>query len=158
MKVDVGIRPLRDADIAVAARLYGRCFEDAWPESSIKSLLKTPGCWGLLAVEDGAETASGFLIARVIAREGEILAVGTDPQRQRRGIAARLLASAIVLAGEHADAFFLEVGDDNPAGKALYSGLGFEQIGRRKDYYRRATGEKVDALILRLELPKNQTP
>jgi len=31
---------------------------------------------------------------------------------------------------------------------ALYAGLGFDEVGRRPDYYRRPGG-RVDALILR---------
>ena len=47
---------------------------------------------------------------------------------------------------------FLEVSTDNTAATKLYSGLGFEAVGRRKDYYRRPNGQPVDAIILSLAL------
>jgi ribosomal-protein-alanine N-acetyltransferase len=43
---------------------------------------------------------------------------------------------------------FLEVAEDNAPARGLYSGLGFEIVGRRPRYYRRSGGEMVDALIM----------
>lgn len=94
----------------------------------------------------------GFVLARVVAREGEILTIGVDPAHQRRGVGRHLMLAAIALARPHADAFFLEVGTDNPAALTLYSALGFHQVGLRKDYYRRPNNTRVDAQILRLDM------
>ena len=46
---------------------------------------------------------------------------------------------------------FLEVAEDNAAARALYAKLGFQEIGRRRAYYKRPGGA-VDALTLGLEL------
>lgn len=143
------IRALGEQDLADASAIYGRCFGDDWPESSLRGLLRTPGTWGLMAV-DGSPV--GFVLARVVAREGEILTIGVDPAHQRRGVGRHLMLAAIALARPHADAFFLEVGTDNPAALTLYSALGFHQVGLRKDYYRRPNNTRVDAQILRLDM------
>ena len=46
-----------------------------------------------------------------------------------------------------AQSLWLEVAQDNAAALALYAAVGFEVIGRRPAYYRRAKGA-VDALTL----------
>jgi [ribosomal protein S18]-alanine N-acetyltransferase len=63
-----------------------------------------------------------------------------------------LLASVVVEAQRRgAQTLFLEAAEDNAAARALYAAQGFVQIGRRTNYYRRASG-LVDALVLRLLL------
>jgi ribosomal-protein-alanine N-acetyltransferase len=47
----------------------------------------------------------------------------------------------------------LEVAEDNLAGQALYQGLGFREVRRRRDYYRRADGRAVAALVLARSFP-----
>ena len=47
---------------------------------------------------------------------------------------------------------FLEVGVDNPSALHLYGILGFVEVGRRKNYYRRANRELVDALVMKVVL------
>ena len=48
---------------------------------------------------------------------------------------------------------FLEVAISNTAARALYTGLGFTEAGRRKGYYARFGTAPEDALILRSNLP-----
>ena len=43
----------------------------------------------------------------------------------------------------------LEVAQSNQAAQRLYIDCGFVVVGRRKDYYRTATGAPEDALVLR---------
>lgn len=143
----IAIRPVGAEAFRVVATLYGAAFEDDWPAPSVAELMASPGVWGLVASLDDAP--AGFVLARVIAREAEILAIGTDPTRRRVGIARALMGRAIAIAAPHADAMFLEVGDDNPAAHALYLSLDFHEVGLRRDYYRRADGRRVDAKILR---------
>jgi ribosomal-protein-alanine N-acetyltransferase len=99
------------------------------------------------------DAPNGFLLARVIADEAEILALATDPAAQRQGIATALLARFVVeAAARGARHAFLEVADDNAPARALYSRTGFAETGRRRGYYPRATGA-ADALILSRALP-----
>ncbi|MBP5858207.1 GNAT family N-acetyltransferase [Marivibrio halodurans] len=143
------IRPAGGAAFKVIAALYGACFEDDWPEPSVAELMNSPGVWGLVAMVDA--TPAGFVLARVIAREAEILAIGTVPAQRRAGLARALMTRAIAIAAPHADAMFLEVGADNPSARALYLSLDFHEVGLRRDYYRRADGRRVDARILKCE-------
>lgn len=155
----ISVRPLVRGDMATLAALYGASFDEPFPEPVATSLLLTPGAWGLLAVEGSGTYAvpAGFLIARVILDEAEILSVGTHPERRRRGVAQALLAAA---AGQAAAAgariLHLEVGEDNPGAIALYRRTGFAKVGRRPDYYRRADRRRVAALLMSMPLKLEQ--
>ena len=95
----------------------------------------------------------GFVVARIAAGEAEILTLAVDPARRRRGSGERLAAAALdAVRAAGAEAVFLEVAIDNPAATALYGKLGFVAAGRRRAYYPRREGPRVDALILRRDL------
>ena len=47
--------------------------------------------------------------------------------------------------------FFLEVRQSNAAAQALYSSIGFETIGTRRNYYPAHAGRE-DAIVMELEL------
>lgn len=124
--------------------LHARCFSvpRPWSATEFTALLDSPGCF-LLTRQDG------FLLGRAIAGEAELLTLAVDPAAQRRGI-GRGLVREFVLASQAKGAghLFLEVASDNLPAQALYAALGWQQAGRRPDYY--APG--LDALILRLNL------
>ena len=145
------IHPIGAEAFALVAALYARSFDDPWPEPSVRELMSTPGTWGLIAERDGQPV--GFLLGRVVLDEGEILSVGVDPAAQRAGV-GRALVSACMTAAKNleAETLFLEVGADNPAAQALYCALGFEIVGTRREYYRRADGTLVDASVMKVKL------
>ena len=99
----------------------------------------------LVAVEDAA--LAGYIVARHAVAEAEILNLGVDPARRRRG-AGRVLVEAMLAAlRERAiAAVFLEVRESNTVAQRLYAALGFTRVGRRRHYYRFPT---EDAVILR---------
>lgn len=149
--------------LPVVAALYGAAFGDDWPESSLRTLLSIPGTEALLACSnsDDIPTPSfddpmGFVLFRRITDEGEIISIGVRPDRRQEGVATALLNAAhkALIAGM-ARSVFLEVGADNPEAIRLYSRLGYERVGLRKQYYRRASGVKVDAIVMKLRLERN---
>ena len=140
--------PSSPATAAILARLHEECAvaERAWRAEDFASLLSAAGTRALLAEEDGP---SGFILFRQMAGEGEILALGVRPRRRRRGAGRRLLGAALAEMGmDGARRVFLEVAVDNAAAIALYEGQNFAPVGRRKGYYGRADGSRVDALVL----------
>ena len=123
------------------AALHARCFPDPWDAAAITALLATPGAFAFAH-------ADGFVLARAVADEAEILTVAVHPDKRGRGLGRILLQAAIGKARVMgAKSVFLEVGIDNPAARALYAGLGFTKVGARKAYYNGG-----DALVLRLSL------
>jgi ribosomal-protein-alanine N-acetyltransferase len=142
------IRLASGADIDLLAELYGQAFGEPYTRPAVETLLAAPGAWALVAT--CGDAPCGFIIARVAADEAEILSLGVAPPARRAGVARALLDAAIACARlANARELFLEVGDDNPAAQALYRSAGFVPVGRRADYYKRADGSRVDALIMR---------
>ena len=79
------------------------------------------------------------------------------PARRRAGLARRLLAEGLAEARRRgARRMTLEVAADNVGAQALYREFGFLEAGRRRNYYRKADGGGLDALLLvrPLEVPE----
>ena len=146
------LRPALPEDAAAMAEVHASAFDAPWSEADIRQLLTSPGGFGLLAACAG-EPAAGFVLARVIAGEAEVLTLAVDPGHRRGQIGLALMSAAIHLACESgAAAMFLEVAADNAAAAALYARAGFAEAGRRRGYYRRPGAAAVDAHVLRLDL------
>jgi ribosomal-protein-alanine N-acetyltransferase len=121
-------------------------FGEAWTAPQCASLLPMPGVWLRLAREDGE--AVGFSLSRIVAGEAELLLLAVRRSAQRRGVGAKLLEAFIVDArARGADKLHLEVRHGNPAVE-LYRRAGFEEVGRRFNYYRGPSGHPFDALTL----------
>ena len=89
----------------------------------------------------------------LLGTSGEIVTLGVAPGARRRGAARALLEDMLARARALGIASLtLEVAEDNAAGLALYRALGFEQVGRRRDYYRRPDASLMDARLLRRSL------
>jgi ribosomal-protein-alanine acetyltransferase len=142
------IRPaeLSDAEaVSVAERI---CFTDPWTLGGIRELFRSGTTVGLLAIDPSAGgRLAGYLFARTIAGEGEILNLAVLPEHRRHGIGRRLLDVGLAeLADRGALAVFLEVRQSNRSAQDLYRSVGFEVVGVRPDYYR---SPREDALVLR---------
>jgi ribosomal-protein-alanine N-acetyltransferase len=126
------------ADLDRLTMLHAACFADAWSRDSLARLLEGPGVQGWLAGEDA------FLLLRVAADEAEVLSLGTKPGARRGGLGSALVRLAITTAqAQGATRLFLEVAANNEAALALYRGLSFVEVGRRRGYY-----GGIDALVL----------
>jgi ribosomal-protein-alanine N-acetyltransferase len=135
------------ADAVALARTHAQSFGAPWSAADFTALLESPGVFAL-AARDGIEIG-GFILARAVAGEAEILTLAVDPARRRAGVARALLQAAIAMAkARGAETLFLEVAADNAPAIALYAGAGFERAGLRRGYYARPGAEPVDALVL----------
>jgi len=152
------IRLLTTGEEPTLGALHDACFDEPFSVEGFRTLVASPGMWASLAwCADGDDGQPvGFVIARSIAGEAEIVSIGVHPAWRRRGIGAALLADAVARsAALGAAAVFLEVGEDNPSAIALYLSAGFETVGRRPDYYRRKTSGLIAALIMRYAVKKS---
>lgn len=142
------------------ATLHAKLFDPPWDAAAIKALLEHPAATSLIAVAGGQKkTVIAFVIGQLAADEAEILSIGVSPDWQRVGLATGLL-EGLTRAARRGDAkrIFLEVAEDNTAGLALYRKLGFIEAGRRKRYYERPGGARVDALTLVMTLEAPNQP
>lgn len=121
-----------------------------WREAEIASLAAGPGGFGLVAEEPGAPPSIlGFVLARVIAGEAEILTLAVASAARRRGVASMLLDEAAADARlRGATRLLLEVSVENAPALALYERAGFAAVGIRHGYYNVRGVGRVDALVL----------
>jgi ribosomal-protein-alanine N-acetyltransferase len=81
-----------------------------------------------------------------------LLLIAVIPEARGQGLGACLIELLFANAAERgASRVFLEMRSNNPA-EALYRRAGFEPIGQRKDYYRLATGDRLDAITFACDL------
>ncbi|HKP49074.1 MAG TPA: ribosomal protein S18-alanine N-acetyltransferase [Gemmatimonadales bacterium] len=136
------------ADVPALAAIEPRCFSDPWSAAGFQEMLSAPSILGLIA-EGKSRAIAGYIVARVIDVEGEILNLAVAPERRRQGIGALLLESVLDdLRTRGVEAVFLEVRVSNQAAINLYLANGFHPIGQRHGYYRRPV---EDAMVLRWE-------
>lgn len=143
------LRGLEKGDLKQAAVIYGRAFEEPWGEAALLDLLRMKGAFGFAVVETSSQKLVAFVLSRSLFEEGEILTIAVDPSLQGKGLASALMQSAQSQAkSQGAEKMFLEVAADNKAAQALYAKLGYEELSRRKGYYKRAGGVRIDAYNL----------
>ena len=133
------------------AQMHAAAFQDTrpWSASEFATLLESNG---VILLGD----SQSFLLGRLIVDEAEVLTLVTPPIFRRQGHAQRCLAAFLdVLAQQQATSVFLEVSDENVAAKSLYSKYNFHNVGTRPNYYARADGTKVVAIIMRHTLISN---
>lgn len=130
------------------ALLHRACFpEDPWDAPALERVLALAGTFGFCAWQ--ADLPVGFMLARDLGGEFEILSLGVIPECRRGGVARALLQTVFAAAERRrSGSVVLEVAADNTAARQLYAGLGFQPVGRRPRYYTRISGY-ADALILR---------
>jgi [ribosomal protein S18]-alanine N-acetyltransferase len=86
----------------------------------------------------------GFVVARIIAEEAEILNTAVDPAHRRQGIGTALLSAAISSAQtQNAKSIYLEVRESNSAAITFYQQHGFEKTTQRRQYYSSPTENAV---------------
>jgi [ribosomal protein S18]-alanine N-acetyltransferase len=130
------IRTFREEDAAAAAEILKASPEAAqWTEWGFRELLGWRGVLALVTEHEGK--LRGFIIARQVAEEAEILNLAIILEQRRKGEGGALLKAAIEeFQAGHVSRVFLEVRESNEAGTAFYEKHGFSKTGRRAGYYR----------------------
>lgn len=142
----------------VLALLHARVFEMSWDAATFTELLAIPGTLALVAgpgqaSADTTPTPWGLVVGRVVVDEAEILTLGVAEERRRLGIAGQLVERLCRAVGRRgAQRLYLEVAEGNGPARALYTRLGFAELGRRRSYYERVGVPPEDALNLCLTL------
>jgi ribosomal-protein-alanine N-acetyltransferase len=102
-------------------------------EQGIAAALPTVGY--LVAEMDGA--VIGHAVASLAADDAELQRIAVAPVCRRTGVASALLAEVERRARRAGvSRLLLEVREDNTTAAAFYESRGFEEVGRRRRYYR----------------------
>jgi [ribosomal protein S18]-alanine N-acetyltransferase len=114
-----------------------------WTPEDYESL-SVVGMTGWVAEWDGA--IAGFLVARQMGHEIEVLNIAVRPDRRRRGVGDALIRLVFTWAKSlEARKIFLEVRASNLIALRFYERHGFEETGRRPRYY---SNPAEDAFVL----------
>lgn len=144
---EFAIVSMEEAHVPQIAELEKLCFNDPWPDQSIRSELTNPLSLWLVALSEGEVV--GYVGSQTVIDESDVMNVAVSPNHRRKGLAKQLfLTLENLLKEKKSHSLTLEVRPSNEAAVALYEGLGFVQVGRRPNYYH---NPKEDALILRKE-------
>lgn len=147
----VKIRPLGSEDVDAVMGLQRLCPEIAqWTVWDYERVARGEmAAW--VATREAAKDAAGknvagFLVARRVASDLEVLNFAVQPVARRQGIGAALLKAALDWGRSfRAEKALLEVRASNSAAIAFYEKNGFQAAGRRPNYY---TAPIEDALLL----------
>ncbi|NBX92032.1 MAG: N-acetyltransferase [Proteobacteria bacterium] len=139
--MDLLFRKLKEHDLSSVVALAQHGLFPGWTDESYLSFLNQSSsvCFG--GFIEGKLVS--FFLGLFSAGNLDIVAIATDLEQRRKGLAKRLLSEALKPAGVLTAT--LEVDPQNEAAVRLYMGAGFEVAGLRKKYYE---GRK-DAWLMR---------
>ena len=145
------IEPATLRDAPVLAQLHGASFHRGWGEGEFESMLTERNT--LVHRLRMGRRVIGFAVSRMAADEAEILSIAVAGSHRGRGLSRDLLLTHLGhLAGRGVRTVFLEVEENNQPARRLYKRAGFAVAGRRERYYRQASGEPLNALLMRRDL------
>lgn len=151
--------PAEDLDrlMAVMETAFDPAYGEAWTRRQVEDALLVGNCHYFLIGESGrpasfGEEAAGFYLSRTGLDEEELLLFAVAPQYRRRGLGRLILEQLSRSArARGARRLFLEMRRGNPA-ESLYRKYGFSPVGERPNYYRSASGNRIDALTFSVNI------
>lgn len=137
MPPGVTVRDATEDDLETVVALETQCLgEDAWSRSLVEAGLRGEVPTVHYLVAEVAGHVVGYAALSVVD-VAELQRIAVAPLSRRGGVASGLLESAVELADSSgSERLLLEVREDNVAARALYEARGFEELARRRRYYR----------------------
>lgn len=143
------LRRLTIEDASLISDLHALGFQPAWGTEDMLGLLQDKNVFGFLAVDKNVLLHSrplGFVLARNLVDEAEILTIAVDPRGRGRGTGKALMREVLrTLYADRKERLVLEVDEGNDAALTLYRRLGFQKVGERKGYYSAAADSSTTA-------------
>ena len=139
----IELLPMRPADLDAVLAIEYRVCSFPWSRANFAdSMASNYSCW-VCRVD---QQLAGYFVLMLAVDEAHLLTIAVAESHQRRGLGARLLRQAMVIArAGGATTLLLEVRPSNANALAMY--FGFAQVGVRRGYYP-AEGGREDALVL----------
>lgn len=144
LETDLRKRLMTLADLPRVLRIEERAYPFPWSPGVFKDCLQV-GYQCRVCEQEGR--ILGYSVHSVAAGEAHLLNLCVDPGVQRQGVGRWLLRQVMEEAHRAgAETLFLEVRLSNRAARKLYESEGFNEVGRRFDYYPANKGRE-DALV-----------
>ena len=150
---DIYIRPMIDQDVTSIINIENNAYDFPWSKIIFQDCLRAGySSW----VIENEKILIGYGVMLITSDESHILNLCVHPDYQSLGIGKQLLDHFLALAGrQNTHRIFLEVRPTNFKAIKLYLSMGFNEIGRRRNYYPTKIGRE-DALILAKTLIKEE--
>lgn len=117
-------------DIGRLAQLEKICFPNSfYTFEQLKEMLEDSERYQIITVLDEIEL--GYIIVFDNSESLEIMKIGTLPEYRKKGVGKLLIEEISKVRRD----IFLEVRENNSSARSFYKDCGFEEIGRRKNYY-----------------------
>lgn len=146
---ELSYRPMLESDLDEVLRVECAAFSHPWTRGIFLDCVRSEyECWLLFS----GHQQVGHTVLSAAGDESHLLNITIKPEHQGCGLGAALLTFIIEQARQRkAEVTFLEVRASNEAAARLYERFGFNEIGRRRNYYP-AAGGREDALVMAYSL------
>jgi ribosomal-protein-alanine N-acetyltransferase len=146
------IRNMTVQDIDSIFEIEKQAYPFPWSKSLFEQAVQSTKYCVVLELNN---KIAGYGIISFVVGEAELLNLCIAPALQGKGLANKLLTHLLEYAANIDNhEMFLEVRVSNTAAIHLYDKIGFNEIGRRKNYYP-TVGGKEDAILMAAPLFKD---
>lgn len=140
----ISFRRMTAEDIDAVLKIEYAAFSHPWTRGIFTDAVGSYQCWLMF---DGSQQV-GHGVIQMILDEAHLLNITVKPESQGRGLGLALLTHLMSEARQQGgNECFLEVRASNTSAYRLYERFGFNEVGRRRNYYPIAGGRE-DAIIM----------
>ena len=145
-KREIKLIPLRLNNLKEFYNLQKKSGESLWGKESLVHFLKKGSGSGLILCKGTLKI--GYVLARKIQNDLEIISLGVLPDYRRMGLGSILFKEMekCIISGKRAK-LFLEVNNNNKRAKGFYKSMGLKEIRVLEKYYK-TNGGYEDGLAL----------
>ena len=148
---ELTVVPMTEEYLTVVAGMEQACFAVPWTQADLRAELDSKTA--VFRVVLAGDTPAGYGGMHFVCGEGYIDNIAVLPAFRRHRVGDTVVAALLDYAQSHGGTFVtLEVRESNAPARALYAGLGFQPVGRRRGFY---TKPNEDALLLTCTFPKS---
>lgn len=142
LRHELAVISVTQDDVEAPHGIHVKSFRHGWDREMFQSFLQDPQVTGFAARPvDQPHKLTGFVLARLVAGEAEILSIAVDPDYRKPGTGYALMDALLRhLHPSRVEMLFFEVDELNTAARALYRGFRFTETGRRPGYYQSQSG------------------
>jgi ribosomal-protein-alanine N-acetyltransferase len=144
-RVEYRLVPMSPDNVDQIAEIEQECFSKPWSKRMLLEELEDLSA-SFIAAQTPDGKVLGYAGLTVVLDEGYINNIAVRKEYRRSGVATALLDVFLRFGKEKKLSFLtLEVRASNDAAIALYAKYGFEEVGRRRNYYE---DPREDALLM----------
>ena len=137
---------MREEHIGAIAGLEKICFSEPWSENSLREEIENPDAFFIAAVTDDGSVA-GYAGMHISVDGSYVDNIAVFPEYRKSGVGEALTRALIWKALSAGEFITLEVRESNLPAVRLYEKLGFEPVGKRRNFY---SSPREDAVIYTL--------